>query len=32
MMEERRKHSPPIQLRVPKGAVVFRDLRVWVRS
>ncbi|KAL6251144.1 hypothetical protein RBB50_001352 [Rhinocladiella similis] len=29
LLEERRKHSPPIQARTKKGSLVIRDLRLW---
>jgi hypothetical protein len=32
VMEARRAVAPPIQIRAPKGAVVFRELRVWHRG
>ena len=29
LVEERRRHSPPIQPRTKKGSIVIRDLRLW---
>jgi hypothetical protein len=31
LVEERRKVVPPVQIKVPKGGVAFRELRVWHR-
>lgn len=29
LLEERRKHSPPIQARTKRGSLIIRDLRLW---